>query len=75
MNRDEPGWAPDYLDKAALAHLLQCSGRQVQRMLAAGKLPPADVNLTGSIKGRRWRRDKLLGWLEGQGTALRGAQR
>lgn len=65
-------WPPAYLDAGGLAHELQVSSRQVRRMLSAGKLPAADVNLTGSLKGRRWRRDRLLAWLESQGPVIRG---
>ena len=65
-------WPPAYLDAAGLAHELQVSARQIRRMLAAGKLPPADTNLTGGLKGRRWRRDRLIAWLESQGPVIRG---
>jgi len=60
-------WVPGYLDIAGVAHLLSTSERQVQRLLAGGRLPQADLNIsgTGGPKGRRWRRDRLLAWLEG----------
>ena len=65
-------WPPAYLNIGALAHELQVSTRQARRLLSAGKLPAADVNLTGGLKGRRWRRDRLLTWLDSQGPVLRG---
>jgi len=60
-------WAPEFLDVGGVAYLLSTSERQVQRLLAAGRLPPADINISGTSgpKGRRWRRDCLLTWLEG----------
>ena len=60
-----PAWPPDYLDMRGVAHLLSTSPRQVQRMLASGSLPPATVNISGTqgLKGRRWSREKVLGWL------------
>ena len=63
---DELPWPPDYLDITCLAHLLSTSKKQVQRMLASGRLPPSDVNIsgTGGFKGRRWKRERVLAWLE-----------
>ncbi len=63
-----PAWQPEFLDMAGLAHLLSTSTKQVQRLLASGRLPQADLNLSGtgdSFKGRRWKREKVLRWLEG----------
>ena len=65
-------WPPAFIDLAGIGHELQVSERQVRRLLSAGKLPPADLNLTGSLKGRRWRRDRLLSWMESHGPVLRG---
>ena len=67
-------WPPAYLDQAGLAHEIQASDRHVRRLLAAGKLPAADLNIsgTGGLKGRRWRRDRLLSWLDSHGPVLRG---
>ena len=64
---DRHTWPPEYLDLGGVAFLLSTSKKQVTRMLSAGKLPPADVNLstTGSPKGRRWRRTQMLNWLAG----------
>ena len=64
-----PSWTPDLLDLEGMAHTLSVSKKQLQRLLAAGRLPAADCNLSGvgGVKGRRWRRDKLLRFLEGQG--------
>ena len=61
-----PAWVPDYLDMAGLAHLLSTSQKQVQRLLSAGRLPPPDLNIsgTGGPKGKRWRRDRLVEWLD-----------
>lgn len=61
-----PTWAPEYLDMAGLAHLLSVSQKQVQRLLSAGRLPPPDLNIsgTGGPKGKRWRRDRLMAWLD-----------
>jgi len=63
-----PAWPPEYLDMAAVAHLLCTSQKQVQRMLASGRLPHADLNLsgTGGVKGRRWHRARLVAWLDSQ---------
>ena len=60
-----PAWPPDLLDLRGLAHALSTSAKQAQRLLAAGRIPPADVNLstTRGPKGRRWRRDRVLAWL------------
>jgi hypothetical protein len=51
---------------AGMAHLLSVSQKQVQRLLSAGRLPPPDLNIsgTGGPKGKRWRRDRLLAWLD-----------
>ena len=67
LPRQQAAWAPDFLDLAGLAYFLSTSERQVQRLLAAGRLPAADINIsgTGGPKGRRWRRDRLVAWLEG----------
>ena len=70
--RDCREWPPDYVGMAGLCHVLQISDRQARRLLSSGKLPPADTNLTGSLKGRRWNRVKLLNWLEAQGPIVRG---
>jgi hypothetical protein len=56
-------WAPDFLDFQALCHELQVSDRQARRLLSAGRVPPADVNLTDTLKGRRWTRQKLVEWI------------
>ena len=63
-----PAWLPDFLDLDGLAYTLSTSKKSVQRMLASGKLPPADVNVSGagSAKGRRWRRERVLAWLAGR---------
>lgn len=61
--------APVYLDMTGVARLLCTSPRQVQRLLAAGRLPAPDLNIsgTGGPKGKRWRRDCLLAWLRVRG--------
>ena len=61
-----PSWPPEFLDLRGVAYLLSTSTKQVQRLLSAGRLPAADVNLsgTGGIKGRRWRRDRIVASLE-----------
>lgn len=61
-------WPPDYVDMRGLAYMLSTSTKQVQRMLSAGRLPAADVNLSAanSFKGRRWRRDRVIAFLEGR---------
>jgi len=65
-------WPPMFLDLSGLAHELQTSPRQIRRLLSAGKLPAADTNLTGSLKGRRWRRDRVLAHIEARGSVLGG---
>jgi len=65
-------WPPDFLDFQGLAHELSVSDRLLRRLLSSGKIPAADINLTGSLKGRRWRRDRLLAWIDAQGPMLRG---
>ncbi len=64
-----PAWSPDWLDLAGLAHLLCMSVRQARLLLSAGRLPPADVNvsITGGPKGRRWSRRHVNEFLAGQG--------
>jgi len=63
-----PAWAPEWLDMSALAHYLCTSKKQIQRMLASGRLPAADCNLsaTHGVKGRRWRRRRINEFLEGR---------
>ena len=64
-------WPPVYLDVGALAHLLSASRKRIQRMLARGALPPADINISGGdfVKGRRWKRERVVTWLEAQAPA------
>jgi len=73
MNEAAPPLAPLLLDARAAAalltlgdvgSLLQISRRQVHRLLASGRLPPADVNLGFGARGRRWNRSRLLAWIE-----------
>lgn len=61
-----PSWPPEFLDLRGVAYLLSTSTKQVQRLLSAGRLPAADVNVsgTGGVKGRRWRRDRIVAHLE-----------
>jgi len=68
VDSSKPAWPPDWLDMAALAHYLCTSKKQIQRMLASGRLPPADCNLspTRSAKSRRWRRQTINDFLESQ---------
>lgn len=47
-----------------VAGILRISRRQVHRLLAAGRLPPADVNLGFGSRGRRWIHSRLLAWCE-----------
>lgn len=67
MSAPIPDWSPDMLDLRGLAHCLSVSPKQVQRLLSAGRLPSADANLslTGGVKGRRWRRENVLRFVEG----------
>ena len=46
-----------------VAHELRVSLRQAWRLLSSGRLYPADLSL-GGIRGRRWRRDRLMLWIE-----------
>ena len=73
---DTAPWPPEYLDKRGLAHLVSTSEKQVQRMLASGRLPAADLNIsgTGGVKGRRWRRDRVISWLDSGRTTRDGRQ-
>ena len=59
-------WPPDLVDMQGLAHALSTSPKQVQRLLSAGRLPQADVNvsLTGGVKGRRWDRQKVIRFIQ-----------
>ena len=50
---------PELLDAQAVAQLLACSVRHVERMNSAGKLPQALH--VGRL--RRWRRGELLDWV------------
>lgn len=61
-----PTGTPEYLDIVGVANLLSTSLRQVQRLLSAGRLPSPDLNIsgTGGPKGKRWRRDRLMAWLD-----------
>ncbi len=65
--RDCHEWPPDYVGMAGLCHLLQISDRQARRLLSSGKIPPAHINLTGSLKGRRWDRKMVKKFLESRG--------
>jgi len=60
------GWPPAYLALDDVAHELRVSTRQARRLLSAGRLPSADLNVGSGLKGRRWRRDSLLTWLAGR---------
>lgn len=60
----EKNWPPTLVGVTGLCHLLQISDRQARRLLSAGKLPPAHVNLTGTLKGRRWNSEQLVKFLE-----------
>ena len=66
---DEALWPPDLLDAGGVCHALSISDRQFRRLLASGRLPQSDVQLTSGPKGRRWSRDKLLRWLDAHPTA------
>jgi hypothetical protein len=61
-----PAWAPEWLDMSSLAYYLCTSKKQIQRMLASGRLPAANCNLsaTRGVKGRRWRRQRIDEFLE-----------
>ena len=62
----QEAWPPGYLDVSGVAYLLSTSQRQVQRLLASGRLPLPDLNVsgTGGPRGRRWNRQRLLEWLD-----------
>ena len=57
-----PATPPALLTIADLAFELRCSTRQVRRWLASGRLYPADFSL-GGLRGRRWKRDRFLRWV------------
>jgi hypothetical protein len=65
-SKEVPAWTPEWLDMSALAYYLCTSKKQIQRMLASGRLPAADCNLsaTRGVKGRRWRRQHIDEFLE-----------
>jgi len=54
---------PALLTLADVARFLSISRRQVHRLLAAGRLPPADVNLGFGTRGKRWSRERLAAWV------------
>ena len=59
-----PGGTPPALMKISdVAHELGVSACQVRRLLASGRFYPADVSL-GGLRGRRWRRDRLMRWIQ-----------
>ena len=66
LTESPPTVAPEYLDIVGITRLLSTSLRQVQRLMSAGRLPPPDLNIsgTGGPKGKRWRRDRLIAWLD-----------
>lgn len=55
---------PALLALSDVAAVLRVSRRQIHRLVAAGRLPPADVNLGFGARGRRWNREKLLAWVD-----------
>jgi excisionase family DNA binding protein len=57
------GPVPALLTLMDVAAILRVSRRQVHRLLAAGRLPAADVNLGVGARGRRWIRERLLAWV------------
>lgn len=71
--RDCHEWPPDFVGMAGLCHLLQVSPRQARRLLSAGKIPPAHVNLTDSLKGRRWDRKRVIKFLESRSQTIGGS--
>jgi len=54
---------PALLTLAGVARFLSISRRQIHRLLAAGRLPPSDVNLGAGPKGRRWSRERIEAWV------------
>ncbi len=57
------GQVPALMRLVDVARELNVSTRQVRRLLASGRFYPADVSL-GGLRGRRWRRDRFLRWIE-----------
>ena len=55
--------SPAVLTLAGVSQFLSISRRQVHRLLSAGRLPPADVNLGFGARGRRWSRERLAAWV------------
>jgi hypothetical protein len=84
--RAKTPWAPVFLDIAGVGHELQVSARQVRRLLSAGKLPAADLNVTGDTRAagggetgcwRGWNRmgqSSGVGRPAGRGRARSGAK-
>jgi hypothetical protein len=51
-----------------LARILNCSRREVERMLAAGKLPAPNLRLgTGRGGSPLWKSEAIRRWIEGGG--------
>lgn len=55
--------SPALFSLAEVAKFLGISRRQVHRLLSAGRLPTADVNLGFGARGRRWSRERLAAWV------------
>ena len=55
--------SPAVLTLAGVSQFLSISKRQVHRLLSAGRLPPADVNLGFGTRGKRWSRERLAAWV------------
>lgn len=74
MNREERRFAerhpeqaelPILLKKIQVAELLQCSGRQVELMAQAGRIP---MPIYLAQRSPRWKRDELLAFIAAAGN-------
>lgn len=64
MTTTDTAPAPLLLTFGEVCRELRLGGRTARRLLSAGRLPAPDLNVTGGLKGRRWRADRLAKWID-----------